>query len=77
VGTYPAEVLVNLLLRLKRPQEALEISRRFLTKMGEGRLSCPSFVELCQQTGNYQALAEVAREQENPVNFLAGMIAVK
>ena len=75
VGTYPAEVLVNLLLRLKRPQEALETSRRFLTKSGETRLSCPSFVELCQQTGNYQALAEVARQQENPVNFLAGLIA--
>lgn len=75
VGTYPAEVLVNLLLRLKRPQEALEISRRFLTKLGEARLSCPSFVELCQQTGNYEALAEVARAQENPVNFLAGLIA--
>ena len=75
VGTYPAEVLVNLLLRLKRPQEALETSRRFLTRLGETRLSCPSFVELCQQTGNYPALAEVAREQGNPVNFLAGLIA--
>ncbi len=77
VGTYPAEVLVNLLLRLKRPQEALETSRRFLTKLGEARLSCPSFVELCQQTGNYQALAEVARAQENPVNYLAGLIAAR
>jgi hypothetical protein len=77
VGTYPAEVLVNLLLRLGRPQDALEISRRFLTKLGEARLSCPSFVELCQQTGNFQALAEVAREQGNPVNFLAGLIAAR
>jgi len=75
VGTYPAEVLVNLLMRLKRPKEALEISRRFLTKLGDARLSCPSFVELCQQTGDYQALAEVSREQENPVNFLAGLVA--
>jgi hypothetical protein len=77
VGTYPAEVLVNLLLRLGRPQEALETSRRFLTRLGEARLSCPSFVELCQQTGNYQALAEVAREQGNPVNYLAGLIAAR
>lgn len=77
VGTYPAEVLVNMLLRLKRPQEALDVSRKFLTKQGDARHSCPSFVELCQQTGNYQALAEVAREQGNPVNFLAGLIAGK
>jgi hypothetical protein len=77
VGTYPAEVLVNLLMRLKRPKDAIEISRRFLTKLGDGRLSCPSFVELCQQTGDYQALAEVSREQENPVNFLAGLVAAR
>jgi hypothetical protein len=77
VGTYPAEVLVNLLLRIGRPQEALETSRRFLTRLGETRLSCPSFVELCQQTGNYQALADVAREQGNPVNYLAGLIAAR
>jgi hypothetical protein len=77
VGTYPAEVLVNMLLRLGRKDEALATSRRFLTRLGEARFSCPSFVELCQQTGNYQALADVAREQGNPVNFLAGLIAGK
>ena len=31
--------------------------------------------ELCQQTGDYAALAEVAREQGNPVNYLAALIA--
>src|SRR5205085_2063165 len=77
VGTYPAEVLVNMLLRLGRKDEALEISRRFLTRLGDTRLSCPSFVELCQQTGRYGAIKEVAREQGNPVNFLAGVIAAQ
>jgi hypothetical protein len=74
-GTFPAEVLVNLLLRLGRPGEALDASRKLLAPLGELRLSCPSFVELCQQTGNYRALAEVAREQGNAVNFVAGLIA--
>src|SRR5262249_4939314 len=31
VGTYPAEVLVNLLLRLDRSREALEVARKFLS----------------------------------------------
>ncbi len=75
IGTFPAEVLVNLLLRLGRADEALEVSRKFLAGVGEGRLSCPSFVELCQRTGNYAALAEVAREQGNAINFVAGLIA--
>lgn len=75
IGTYPAEVLVNLLLRLNRPAEALAVSRKHLARLGDMRLSCPSFVELCQRTGSYQALAEVAKELEQPVNYLAGLLA--
>jgi hypothetical protein len=75
IGTYPAEVLVNLLLRIGRPAEALEISRKYLTEPREMRYSCPSFVELCQQTHSYDALAEVAKEQGNPVNFAAALLA--
>ena len=74
IGTYPAEVLVNLLLRIGRPKEALEISRKYLST-GETRHSCPSFVELCQQVKDYGTLAEVAKEQGNPVNFLAALLA--
>lgn len=75
VGTYPAEVLVNLLLRLNRTGEALAVSRKYLAHVEEGRLACPNLVELCQRTGDYQTLAEVAREQNNPVHYLAGLIA--
>jgi hypothetical protein len=77
IGTFPAEVLVNLLLRLGRTDEALAVSRKLLAPLGEARLSCPTFVELCQRTSNYQALAEVAREQGNAINFMAGLIAAR
>jgi hypothetical protein len=75
IGSYPAQVLVNLLLRLGRGKEALAVSRKHLAPLGEQRLSCPSFVELCQQIGDWQALAEVSREQGNPVNYLAALLA--
>ena len=75
VGTFPAETLVNLLLRLGRPKDALAVARKHLARLGDTRLSCPGIVDLCQQTGDYQTLAEVAREQNNPVNFVAGLIA--
>lgn len=75
VGTYPAEVLVNLLLRLDRPKEALAVARKHLAQLGDQRLSCPSIVDLCKQTGDFQTLAEVARAQGNAVNFVAGIIA--
>jgi hypothetical protein len=75
IGSYPAEVLVNLLVRLGRNEEALETARRFLAPLGEQRFSCPSVVELCQKTGRYDVLAEVAREQGHAVNYVAGLIA--
>jgi hypothetical protein len=75
VGTYPAEVLVTLLLRLNRPAEALAVSRKYLATVDPRRLTCPSITELCQQTGDYRTLAGVAREQGDPVHFLAGLLA--
>jgi hypothetical protein len=77
VGTYPAEILVNLLLRLDRPQEALQVARKYLTTADEGRLSCPNVVELCQRTRDFRTLTEVAREHGNPVHFVAGLIAAR
>ncbi|MHB1425974.1 MAG: hypothetical protein ACYC3I_22650 [Gemmataceae bacterium] len=77
VGTYPAQVLVNLLLRLERPAEALAAARKHLASADNRQLSCPSIVELCQRLGDYRTLAEVAREQGDPVHFLAGLLAAR
>ena len=74
-GTFPTEIYVNLLIRLGRQEEALDVVRKYLTPLGEVRLSCPNLVDLVQQTQRFDVLAEVAREQGNPVNFLAGLIA--
>jgi hypothetical protein len=77
IGTYPSEVYVNLLLRLGRADEALEFARRHLMTQDSQRLSCPNLVELCQKTGRYDVLAEIAREQGHVVNFVAGLIAAR
>jgi hypothetical protein len=78
VGTFPAEVLVNLLVRINRPREALEISRRYLTRPdANGRSGCPGIAELCRLTGDYRTLAAVAREQGDPVHFLAGLLSAR
>jgi hypothetical protein len=77
VGTYPAQVLVNLLLRLDRPAEALAAARKYLAGSDNRQLSCPSIVELCQKVGDYRTLAELAREQGDPVHFLAGLLAAR
>jgi hypothetical protein len=77
VGTYPAEVLVNLLLKLDRPREALEVARKYLASTDNRRLTCPSLTELCQKVNDYQTLAEVARAQGDPIHFLAGLLGAR
>jgi hypothetical protein len=77
VGTYPAEVYVNLLLKLGRDEEALTAAKRFLRAAYSQRLTCPSLVELCQKAGDYRTFAEVARENGDAVHFLAGLLAAR
>jgi hypothetical protein len=74
-GTYPVSVLVNLLLRVEHPVEALALARRFLVSAHDRQSSSPSIIELCRKVGDYHTLAEVAHEQGDPVHFLAGLLA--
>jgi hypothetical protein len=77
IGTYPAQVLVNLLLRLGRLDEALAVARRHLAAADGRQISCPSIGELCQRAKDYRTMAEVAREQGDAVHFVAGLIEAK
>jgi hypothetical protein len=77
IGSLPAEVLINLLVRVGRPAEAADIARRHLRQSEGLRGSAPSLAELCRQAGDYGAMIEAAREQGDPVHFLAGMLAQK
>jgi hypothetical protein len=77
IGTFPAAVLVNLYVRLDRLPEALAVARRYLAGAEGPPPACPSIVELCKETKDFQTLAEVAREQGDPVHFMAGLLAAK
>jgi len=77
VGTMPAEVLVNLLVRLQRPGEALEVARQYLAGKESARPSCPGIAELCKMSNDYRVLTEVAREHEDPVHFMAGLLLMR
>jgi hypothetical protein len=73
-GTFSAEVLVNLLLKLERPKEALAVARKHLVNADGRQLTCPGVVELAQQVGDYRMLADAAREKGDAVHFLAGLL---
>ena len=72
---FPAEVLVNLLLRVDRLPEALEAARQYLGGADDRQLSCPGVTELARRARDYAALAEAAKGKGDPVNYLAGLIA--
>jgi hypothetical protein len=74
-GTRPAEVLVNLLLDLKRPAEAVAVARGYLSEKDAQFRICPPLTELCRRASDYDTLATVAREQADPVQFLAALLA--
>lgn len=75
MGTFPAEVLVNLLLKIGRDKDALAVARKHLAATNDRRLSCPTVPELCRKVGDFRTLSEVAREQNDPVHFMAGLLA--
>jgi hypothetical protein len=77
IGTYPAAVLVNLYVRLDRLPEALAVARKYLASTDGPPPACPSIAELCKETKDFQTLAQAAREQGDPVHFLAGLLAAK
>jgi hypothetical protein len=73
-GTMPAEILVNLLVRLGRSTEALETARLHLTNGQDAQASCARIAALCKESKDYRTLVEVAREQQDPVHFMAGLL---
>lgn len=71
---FPAEILVNLLLRVDRPQEALAVAREFLSDAEERDLTCPGLYELCHKAGDFRAMAEIAQQRGEGVPYLAALI---
>lgn len=77
VGSYPAQVLVDLLCRLRRYQEALEVSRCYLREVREEELFCLSLSQLCQLAEDYETLAETGKERGDLLSFAAGRIQAR
>ncbi len=69
-----AQVLVNLLLKFGRIDEAIDVSAAHLASIPESELACPSLAELCQQAGQSDRLARVSREHGDLVSFTAARI---
>ena len=69
-----AQVLVNLLLKFGKIDEAIDVAAAHLAGIPEPELACPSLGELCQRAGQSDRLAQVARDQGDLVNFTAARL---
>jgi hypothetical protein len=74
IDTTPAEVLIELLVRLGRYAEAIQASLEFFPNSSATPLSCPSGIQLCQMAGDYRQLRELALERGDLLAFAAAVI---
>ena len=73
-GTAPAQVLVTLLVRLDRFQEAIRVSLEHLDGLPAAQLGCPTMMQLCQMAKDWSQLKRLARERGDVLSFAAGAV---
>ena len=67
-----AYVLVDLLMRSDRLDEAVDVAARYLTNIGEDVSF--SFAELCREAGRFDALQQVMRDRDDLVGYTAALL---
>ncbi|REJ89623.1 MAG: hypothetical protein DWQ34_19060 [Planctomycetota bacterium] len=67
-----AYVLVDLLMRSDRLDEAVDVAAQYLTNLGEDVSF--SFAELCREAGRLDALQRVMRERDDLVGYTAALL---
>jgi hypothetical protein len=75
--SYPAQVVVNLLVKLDRLPQALAVASEYLADQKEGAISCPSVFELARRVKDYATLTRHAQAQGDLVTYLAGLLAAR
>ncbi len=73
-GTAPAQALVNLLLRIGRPDAAVDVAVEHLQEADPQFLACPNVLQLCWIAGDYPRLAALARERNDLLSFAAATL---
>jgi hypothetical protein len=73
-NTLPAEIFVNLCLRLGRHGDALATAQKYLADV-QRPMACPGVYEICLKQQNHLALADAARLRGDGVSFVAALAA--
>ena len=70
-GNWPAQILINLLVRVDRYREALEVSLEYLPRANASEIACPTAQQLCELAGDFDRLASLARERGDVLTYVA------
>lgn len=74
MGSIPAQILVRLLARLGRTEDAIAVFSEHLAGVPESMLLCPSLPQLCIEAGRPDLLAEHARRAGDLPLFTAALL---
>jgi hypothetical protein len=73
-GSAPAQLLVTLLARLDRYQEALDVFQQYLADEDPTYHRCPNALQLCHAAQNYEQMRGVAREHGDILSYAAASL---
>lgn len=71
----PAQVLVCLLERIERHNEAIDVAAEHLSGVPESMLVCSPLSVLCRKAGRLDRLASIARERGDRVHYAAARLS--
>jgi hypothetical protein len=72
-STLPAQILIRLLDRVGRREEAIPLAAEHLRGVPDGMLLCPGLVQLCREEGRPDLLAKYSREAGDLVSYASAI----
>lgn len=72
--TLAAQALVQLLLKLNRTRDAMEVAVQRLAHKSPNEISCPPALHLCRMAGDYQSLQQLARDKGDILSYAAAAL---
>lgn len=73
-GTGPIETYVNLLDRLGRPDEALQVAIQYMPQDVPTQRVVPMLAELAEKSGNFEQLAQFCQQRDDLLSYAAVLI---
>jgi tetratricopeptide (TPR) repeat protein len=71
---FPGEVLVHLLYRIGRYQDAMEAYEKYLKDQRSPPTAAPTLFELSECAGDFSKLLKLAKEKDDLLQYTAGLV---